>query len=229
MSFSELINLVNKTSIQDSKCLFSTTKKCYSFPKGSRTKKVIKWRKPGQDKTEKLMLHKSMQPHGRFPEQTLTICIVYLWHFLSAATQQRGEKRKSKNNLKESSRPLIWSSVNHVDLCRVLQTQLPNHWSHSLMSHVQSWSRSTNTHQSMRKCTDRRQSMCNVHNTTEGGDEECVSVYFWWYLRALLDQQSDMWCWKIFIIWKFLQIFGSFLQQDFPTVWPRCLKWAWPN
>lgn len=45
----------------------------------------------------------SMQPHGMFPEatlvRTLTICIMYLWHFLFAATQQRREKRKLKKKI----------------------------------------------------------------------------------------------------------------------------------
>lgn len=40
----------------------------------------------------------SMQPCSEFPEEALvtklTICVMYLWHFLSAATPQRRKKRK---------------------------------------------------------------------------------------------------------------------------------------
>lgn len=42
----------------------------------------------------------SMQPHSKFPEDTLVttliVCVMYLWHFLSAATQQRGEEEVKK-------------------------------------------------------------------------------------------------------------------------------------
>lgn len=150
-----------------------------NYTNGSRTAKQPNKVRPDETRP-KAHAAESMQPRSEFPEEalvtTLTICVMYLWHFLSAATPQR-RKRGSKEisvTASQAADMIICKPPGCLQRLTLSKSATePLMSCQTLFRFVQSRSTSLSSNQ-RENTTHAGGRTCNGIGMTAGGGEECV-------------------------------------------------------